>query len=233
MDGSQRFEYDVYETDDSSGDGESSDEEEGYEKQFVINQGMMYMTSCNINQNIIPLVLQGKLTQGTPNTSGTCVCHVGSETNPGTINLNGVYDIYCDFISFTSASSSHKLMIGNILVINIDGLNCNNYNDSLSSTGKGLIQCPTKLLIPIDNSNNTTDGEDNYNTINTDTLYITSILPTKISKLTLTFTMALLHAGPVAFNNDDTFILKLIFKKTENSHMSSLLNKQQKTKTLF
>jgi len=232
MDGSQRFEYDVYETD-SSG-SESSDEEEGYEKQFVINQGMMYMTSCNINQDIIPLVLQGKLIQGSDPTIGVCVCHVGSETNPGTINLNGVYDIYCDFLSFTSALSSHKFMIGNILVVDIDGFNCNDYNIELSTlvgNGKGLIQCPTKLLIPITTSNDTalSDGK---NTINTDTIYITSILPTKISKLTLTFTMTTLHST-VTFNEGDKFILKLIFKKTENSHMSSLLNKQHKTKTQF
>jgi hypothetical protein len=226
MDGSQRFEYDVYETD-SSG-SESSDEEEGYEKQFVINQGMMYMTSCNINQNIIPLVLQGKLTQGTPKCS-TCVCHVGSETNPGTINLNGVYDIYCDFFSYTCANTLNEF-IGGVFLISIDELNCNNYSKSMGNgAGSGLIQCPTKLLIPIDSVNNT----DKKNTINSDTLYITSILPTKISKLTLSFDVLSFNGDPVLNDSTDTFILKLIFKKTENSHMSSLLNKQQKTKTLF
>lgn len=224
MDGSQRFEYDVYETDSSSG-SESSDEEEGYEKQFIINQGMMYMTSCNINQDIIPLVLQG-----TVNSSNQCVCYVGSHTNPGTINLNGVYDIYCDFLSYTSDNTHFKQSIGSIFVINIDELNCNDHNDIIDNPG--ITQCPTKLLIPIISHNNTTGESDGANTINTDTLYITSILPTKISKLTLTFSIIEIGGG-VTIGNADTFMLKLIFKKTENSHMSSLLNKQQKTKTLF
>ena len=170
MDGSQQFEYDVYETDDSSSRSESSDEDEGYEKEFVINQGMMYMTSCNINQDIIPLVLQG-----TVNTSQQCVCCVGSDANTGTINLNGVYDIYCDFLSYTS----NKVLtdsIGNIFYIGINELNCNDFNNTIDNPG--ITQCPTKLLIPIINVNNT----NLKNTINTDTIYITSILHTKISK---------------------------------------------------
>ena len=232
MDCSQKFDYDVYETDSSEGSNESSEcsEEEGYEKQFVINQGMMYMTSCNINQDIIPLVLQG-----TVDGSQQCVCHVGSEKNTGTINLNGVYDIYCDFFSYllkASDPSSFETSVGSIFVINIDELNCSNHNPLLSSAGKGLIQCPTKLLVPII----TISGTSNTNTINTDTLYITSILPTKISKLTLTFSIIRMSPAPamdVSISTGDTFMLKLIFKKTENSHMSSLLNKQQKTKTLF
>ena len=144
MDGSQQFEYDVYETDDSSSRSESSDEEEGYEKQFVINQGMMYMTSCNINQDIIPLVLQGMIDD-----QQKCVCYVGSDTNPGTINLNGVYDIYCDFFSYTCANTLNGF-IGGVFLISIDELNCNNYSKSMGNgAGSGLIQCPTKLLIPI------------------------------------------------------------------------------------
>ena len=226
MDGSQRFEYDVYETDSSSGDSESSDEEEGYEKQFVINQGMMYMTSCNINQDIIPLVLQGLV-----DISKQCICYVGSDTNTGTINLNGVYDIYCDFFSYKSDSAHFKQSVGSIFAINIDGLNCNDYNDTIANPG--IIQCPTKLLIPIINHNNVTGSSDGKNTINTDTLYITSILPTKISKLTLTFSIIQIGGDVTLGAGPDTFMLKLIFKKTENSHMSSLLNKQHKAKTLF
>ena len=229
MDCSQKYDYDVYETDSSEGSDESSEcsEEEGYEKQFVINQGMMYMTSCNINQDIIPLVLQG-----TVDGSQQCVCHVGSETNTGTINLNGVYDIYCDFFSYKlkASGSTFKNSLGSIFVINIDELNCNDYNKTISNPG--IIQCPTKLLIPIINYNHVVDV-DGRNTINTDTLYITSILPTKISKLTLTIKIVLGGLATTPGGNGDTFMLKLIFKKTENSHMSSLLNKQQKTKTLF
>ena len=230
MDESQIFEYDVYETDSSGSESSECSEEEGYEKQFVINQGMMYMTSCNINHDIIPLHLQG-----TVNSSQQCECYVGSDTNPGTINLNGVYDIYCDFFSFTSDADDFLDSIGSIFVINIDELNCSNYNDSLSSAGKGLIQCPTKLLIPIisyNDSDSTVVGNDGKNTINTDTLYITSILPTIISKLTLTFSKLGINST-FGVGSGDKFILKLIFKKTENSHMSSLLNKQHKTKTLF
>lgn len=226
MDCSHKFNYDVYETDSLEGSDESSEssEEEGYEKQFVINQGMMYMTSCNINPDIIPLVLQG-----TVNGSKQCVCHVASETNTGTINLNGAYDIYCDFLSYKSSGTNFKLSVGSIFAINIDELNCNDYNNTISNPG--IIQCPTKLLIPIINYNNVT-GSNGENTINTDTLYITSILPTKISKLTLTFSIIEI-GGSVTIGSGDTFMLKLIFKKTENSKMSSLLNKQHKTKTQF
>mgnify|MGYP001297856186 CR=1 FL=1 len=111
MDGSQRFEYDVYETDSSSG-SESSEcsEEEGYEKQFVINQGMMYMTSCNMNKDIIPLVLQGKV-----DTNKQCICYVGSSSNTGNICLNGTYDVYCDFFSYTLKTDDFSGSSGNLI----------------------------------------------------------------------------------------------------------------------
>lgn len=234
MDGSQRFLYeydsDTYSADSAdsadSDDSTECSEEEGYEKQFQINQGMMYMTSCNINQDIIPLVLQGKL-----DSDKKCICYTGTKDNPGNINLNGVYDIYCDFLSYTSNSSSHQFSIGSILTINIDEFNCNTYNDTISTDG--IVQCPTKMLIPINTVNHTSSS--NYkNTLNTDTIYITSILPTKISKLTVTFSILDMTNGGTtpSIDANDIFIIKLILKKTENTTMS-LLNKQNKSKIGF
>ena len=228
MDGSHQF---VYDTIDSESSSEESSEEEGYEKQFQINQGMMYMTSCNINQDIIPLVLQGSL-----GTDFKCICYVGSKDSPGNIYLNGVYDIYSDFVSYTSVGDeiSHQYSIGSILTINIDEFNCNNYNPDLGdgNKGEGVVQCPTKILIPIISANHTTAS--NYkNTLNTDTIYITSILPTKISKLTLTFSIVDMTNGKTAKSaHKDIFIIKLILKKTDNTSMS-LLNKQDKSKYDF
>ena len=222
MDGSHQFVYDTHSSESSS---EESSDEEGYEKQFQINQGMMYMTSCNINQDIIPLVLQGKL-----DADSKCICYVGSKESPGNIYLNGVYDIYCDFISYTSNSHSHQYSIGSILTINMDEFNCNNYNPKTSDTGEGVVQCPTKILIPIISANDTLVN--NYkNILNTDTIYITSILPTKINKLTLTFSIVDMTIGvsPPAPTKNDIFIIKLILKKTENRSMS-LINKQDKSK---
>ena len=142
MDGSHQF---IYDTSTSESSSEESSDEEGFEKNFQINQGMMYLTSCNINQDIIPLVLQGKL-----DAKFKCICYVGSKESPGNIYLNGVYDIYCDFISYTSHSNSHQYSIGSILTINIDEFNCNNYNSKISDNlGEGVVQCPTKILIKV------------------------------------------------------------------------------------
>ena len=228
MDGSHQFVYDTHSSESSS---EESSDEEGYEKQFQINQGMMYMTSCNINQDIIPLVLQGKL-----DADSKCICYVGSKESPGNIYLNGVYDIYCDFISYTSNSNSHQYSIGSILTINMDEFNCNNYNPKTSDTGEGVVQCPTKILIPIISANDTL-GTNSKNILNTDTIYITSILPTKINKLTLTFSIVDMtnHVTPptpphpLAPEYNDIFIIKLILKKTQSTSMS-LINKQDKSK---
>ena len=183
------------------------------------------MTSCNINQDIIPLTLQG-----TVDATKKITCYVGSKDNPGSMCLNGIYDIYCDFFSYTLSTDEFQFSIGSIFEIQIDELNCNTYNNSISTDG--LLQCPTKLLIPIISSNNTS-GTNHRNTINTDTIYITSILPKKISKLTLTFDIINIADSVDLTGATDKFILKLILKKSQNNANMSLLSKQHKKKTIL
>ena len=216
MDSNHQYIYDTNSDDTTESESSECSEEEGYEKEFKINQGMMYMTSCNINQDIIPLTIHGD--NMTLNTSNSY--YVGSEEHPGTIILNGIYDVYCDFFSYTQTTGVVNINnIGNIIVLNIDELNSSSFNVDISSN---IIQCPSKILIPILSISN------GRNILNTDTLYITSILPKKICKLTIT--MSILKVGNISEDEIDNgkFILKLIFKKNSTSNLNMLNNSKSK-----
>ena len=225
MDSSQHYEYQESSSEESySGSDEDNHlkkyKKDDIEKRFQINEGMMYLTSCNINQDIIPLTLHGTL-----DTSGKCICYVGgSSDSPGTLLLNNHYDVYCDFFSYKSVSADHQHCIGNVIIINIDEINCNNFNPDILDAGKGITQCPSKLLIPITTANSVA-AYTIRNSINTDTIYITSILPTKIKQLTLTFTTLDITGGGLAIQDGSRFILQLIFKKMDNTKNTFLEEK--------
>lgn len=234
MDTSSHYDYhDLSSSSDSDSYNDSSDENnlEHYKKKdienrFQINEGMMYLTSCNINQDIIPITLHGKI-----NGSKQCICYVGgSSTNPGTLILNNMYDIYCDFFSYTSINSL-KNYIGSVFIINIDELNCNDINSEMKSTGEGITQCPSKLLIPITNVNDILSTPHKTNTINTDTNYITSINPTKINRLTLSFDLFNMSNNTYT-GLDDIFFLKLIFKKMDGNINRFLEEKDKQNITI-
>jgi hypothetical protein len=226
MDSSQHYKYNEYNEYNESSDGSYSDSDEenhlkpykknDIEKRFQINEGMMYLTSCNINPDIIPLTLHGKISEN------KCICYVGgSKDSPGTLVLNNLYDVYCDFFIHTHTHPTYS--IGNVMIINIEELNCNNFNNlSFTKVDDGITQCPSKLLIPIISTHSV--GIDNTNYINTDTIYITSILPTKIKQLTLTFDILDIN-GPSDPPSGGKFILKLILKKTDNAKNSFLEEK--------
>ena len=209
------------ETDSSSDDSTSSDSDNP--TQFVINQGSMYMTSCNINQEIIPIILQGKL-----DANKQCKCYVGGSTNPGQLYLNEIYDVYCTFFSYKLNSNSFSDCGGNLIIINIDELNFNNYNDSIGTAGEGLIQCPSKIMIPVDSTCGNSSAFSSANvTYNSDTLYVTSILPKKISTLSLSFSYFDICEETPPIGENDRFLIKLLFKKTNGDNKLNVLKSKK------
>lgn len=228
MNNMNNVEIEYYEDTSSSEEEESSSSDEN-STQFIINQGIMYNTSCNINQDIIPLILQGTL-----DSSKQCKCYVNGSSSPGQMYLNGIYDVYCTFFSYKLKTNTFSDCGGNLIIINIDELNFNNYNESIDSTaGIGLVQCPSKILIPVDSTCGATSAFSSANiTYNSDTIYVTSILPKKISTLTLTFSYFDICQDPNPLGVDDTFLIKLMLKKSNGNSKLNILTNTHNISTL-
>lgn len=224
-------EVNYYESTSSSSEEESTSSDEDNKTQFIINQGSMYITSCNINQEIIPLTLQGIL-----DVNKKCKCYVGGSTNPGNIYLNEIYDVYCTFFSYKLNSNSFSDCGGNLIIINIDELNFDNYinyDNGATIPGEGLIQCPSKIMIPIDSTCGDSSAFSSANvTYNSDTIYITSILPKKLSTLSLTFSYFDICKETPPIGENDRFFIKLLFKKTNGNNKLNILKKKKNTLSL-